>query len=70
MVGDNQPPAAKTGEAVQGMLQKLGFKLNYRQVTHATMIGKFCAVPKSQPAICPNLGWAKDFFDGQPEALV
>ena len=65
MVGDNQPPASKTGEAVQSQLQQLGFKLNYRQVPHATMLSKFCSVPKAKVAICPNLGWGKDFFDGQ-----
>src|SRR5947209_2276417 len=65
MVGDNQPPASKTGEAVQSQLQSLGFKLNYRQVPHATMLSKFCGVPKAAVAICPNLGWGKDFFDGQ-----
>ena len=65
MVGDNQPPASKTGEAVQSQLQQLGFKLNYRQVPHPTMLSKFCGVPKAAVAICPNLGWGKDFFDGQ-----
>jgi peptide/nickel transport system substrate-binding protein len=65
MVGDNQPPASKTGEAVQAALQKLGLKLTYRQVTHPTMLSRFCGVPKNQPAICPNLGWGKDFFDAQ-----
>jgi peptide/nickel transport system substrate-binding protein len=65
MVGDNQPPASKTGEALQSQLEKLGFKLNYRQVLHATMLSKFCGVPKAKVAICPNLGWGKDFTDAQ-----
>lgn len=65
MIGDNQPPASKTGEAFQSMIEKLGFKLNYRQVPHATAGSKFCTVPKSKTAICPNLGWGKDFFDAQ-----
>jgi len=65
MVGDNQPPASKTGEAIQAQLETLGFKLNYRQVQHPTMLSKFCGVPKSKTAICPNLGWGKDFFDAQ-----
>jgi peptide/nickel transport system substrate-binding protein len=65
MVGDNQPPASKTGEAIQSELQKLGFNLTYRQVQHPTMLSKFCGVPKAAVAICPNLGWGKDFFDGQ-----
>jgi peptide/nickel transport system substrate-binding protein len=65
MVGDNQPPASKTGEALQAQLESLGFKLNYRQVQHPTMLSKFCGVPKAKVAICPNLGWGKDFFDAQ-----
>jgi peptide/nickel transport system substrate-binding protein len=65
MVGDNQPPASKTGEAIQSQLETLGFKLNYRQVEHSTMLSKFCGVPKAKVAICPNLGWGKDFFDSQ-----
>jgi peptide/nickel transport system substrate-binding protein len=65
MVGDNQPPASKTGEALQSQLETLGFKLNYRQVQHPTVGSKFCGVPKAKVAICPNLGWGKDFFDSQ-----
>ena len=29
------------------------------------MLSKFCGVPKAAVAICPNLGWGKDFFDAQ-----
>ena len=29
------------------------------------MLGKFCAVPKNQPNVCPNVGWIKDFYDAQ-----
>ena len=65
MVGDNQAPASKTGEAFQSQMAKIGLKFNYRQVPHATAGSKFCTVPKSNTAICPNLGWGKDFFDAQ-----
>jgi peptide/nickel transport system substrate-binding protein len=65
MSGDNQPPASKTGEAFQAQIEKLGFKLNYRQVQRSTGLSKFCGVPKAQVAICPNGGWGKDFFDSQ-----
>jgi peptide/nickel transport system substrate-binding protein len=68
MIGDNMPPASKTGEAFQSQIAKLGFKLNYRQVPHATMLSKFCGVPKNEPAICVNLGWGKDFYD--PESFI
>jgi peptide/nickel transport system substrate-binding protein len=65
MVGDNQPPASKTGEAFQQMLKNMGFDVNYRQVPHDVMYSKFCNVPKAKVQVCPNVGWAKDFFDSQ-----
>ena len=63
MVGDNQPPASKTGEAFQQMLKNMGFDVNYRQVPHDVMISKFCGTPKSKVNVCPNMGWGKDFFE-------
>ena len=65
MIGDNEPPASKTGEAFQAQMAKIGLKFNYRQMPHATAGSKFCTVPKSKTAICVNLGWGKDFFDAQ-----
>ncbi|MDQ3934904.1 MAG: ABC transporter substrate-binding protein [Actinomycetota bacterium] len=65
MVGDDESPSKETGEAVQAQLQKIGIKLNYRQVPHDTMQTKFCGTPKAAVAICPNLGWGPDFYDAQ-----
>jgi peptide/nickel transport system substrate-binding protein len=65
MVGDDQPPASKTGEAFLEVLKKLGFKVRYRQVPHDVMYSKFCQVPKAKVNICPNVGWGKDFFDSE-----
>jgi peptide/nickel transport system substrate-binding protein len=64
-VGDDDAPNDDTAEAVQAALQKLGFKLNFRLVPRNTMFSKFCGVPESDTAICPNLGWGKDFYDAQ-----
>lgn len=64
-IADNQSPAKETAEAFQSQVGKLGFKLQFREVPHATMQQKFCNVPKAAVAICPNLGWGKDFFDAQ-----
>jgi peptide/nickel transport system substrate-binding protein len=65
MIGDNLPPASNTAESWQSQIEKLGFKVELRQVPHSTMLSKFCNVPKTQPELCPNLGWGKDFFDSQ-----
>jgi peptide/nickel transport system substrate-binding protein len=65
MVADAASPAKETAEAFAGQLAQLGIKVNLQEVPHKTMYSKFCQVPKSQPPICPNVGWEKDFFDSQ-----
>jgi peptide/nickel transport system substrate-binding protein len=64
-VADNQSPAKQTAEAVQQQLKAIGINLNLREVPHATMYTKFCEVPKAKVALCPSMGWGKDFFDSQ-----
>jgi peptide/nickel transport system substrate-binding protein len=64
-VADNQSPAKETAEAIQSQLAKIGVKLQLREVPHATMLTKFCQVPKADVAICPNFGWGADFFSAQ-----
>ena len=58
--------ARRPAEAFQQQIEKIGFKLQFREVPHATMLSKFCAGARRRTvAICPNLGWGKDFFDSQ-----
>jgi peptide/nickel transport system substrate-binding protein len=64
-IADNESPAKETAEAFQEQVRKIGLKLQFREVPHATMLTKFCQVPKSNVAICPNLGWGADFFSAQ-----
>lgn len=63
MVADNQPPGSKTAELLQSQVEKAGFKIKLHEVPHDVMYSKFCQVPKSEPNICPNPGWGKDFYD-------
>jgi peptide/nickel transport system substrate-binding protein len=64
-VGDNSSPAKQTAEAFVQQLKQIGFNVQLSEVPHKTMLSKFCNVPKSQPAFCPNLAWGKDFLDSQ-----
>jgi peptide/nickel transport system substrate-binding protein len=64
-IADNISPAKETAEAFQEQVKAIGLKLQFREVPHATMLTKFCQVPKSNVAICPNLGWGADFFAAQ-----
>jgi peptide/nickel transport system substrate-binding protein len=64
MVGDNSDPAAKSAQVALQAFQKLGFKVNFRSVSHETMYSRFCNVPKEKVNVCPNVGWLPDFPDG------
>jgi peptide/nickel transport system substrate-binding protein len=64
-VGDNSAPAKQTAEAFVQQVKQLGFNVQLNEVPHKTMQTKFCLVPKSQPAFCPNMAWGKDFPDSQ-----
>jgi len=64
-VADNVSPAKETAEAFQEQVKAIGLKLQFREVPHATMLSKFCQVPKANVGICPNLGWGADFFSSQ-----
>jgi peptide/nickel transport system substrate-binding protein len=65
MVGDNEGVGAKTAEVAKEQFERLGFKVQLRQVTHESMYTKFCSIPEQKVAICPNVGWLKDFADPQ-----
>jgi peptide/nickel transport system substrate-binding protein len=68
MVATNADPGKKTAEVALGQFQQLGFKIKFRLVPQDTLYTKFCNVPKAKVAICPNVGFFKDFND--PAALL
>lgn len=65
VIAANADPGKKTAENFQGQLEALGFKLNFKEVPQDTLYTKFCGVPSAKVAICPNVGWFKDFSDPQ-----
>jgi peptide/nickel transport system substrate-binding protein len=67
-IATNADPGLKTAQTAQTEFEKLGFKLNFRKVPQDTLYTKFCGVPKAKVAICPNVGWFKDFQD--PESML
>ena len=68
MIATNADPGKKSAEVAANQFEKLGFKLNFREVTQDALYTKFCGVPKAQVAICPNVGFFKDFVD--PESFI
>jgi peptide/nickel transport system substrate-binding protein len=65
MVGENAGVDARAAEVAAEQFEKMGFSINLRQVSGDAMYTKFCNVPDAKVAICPNVGWLKDFADPQ-----
>jgi peptide/nickel transport system substrate-binding protein len=65
MVGSNAGVAAKTAEVAKENLERMGFKVQMRLVQPQTMYTRYCNTPSADVAVCPNVGWLKDFPDGQ-----
>ena len=65
MVGDDSPPGSDTAQVAASQMEDLGFDVDLQKVTHDIMYTKFCSVPANAPQVCPNVGWLKDFNDGQ-----
>ena len=58
-------PGPTPPRSFKSQLEELGFDVNFQKVTHDIMYTKFCSVPENAPEVCPNVGWLKDFNDGQ-----
>jgi peptide/nickel transport system substrate-binding protein len=64
-MGEDGPPDKDTAEVARGQLEELGFKVDFSLVNPDILYTRFCNAPDSMPDICPNVGWLKDFNDGQ-----
>jgi peptide/nickel transport system substrate-binding protein len=65
MVGTSEGVAQKAAEVAKENFERMGFKIRMRLVTQDAMYTKFCNSPAAKVAICPNVGWLKDFSDAQ-----
>jgi peptide/nickel transport system substrate-binding protein len=65
MIGENAGVDQKQAEVALDQFEQLGFDIEFRQVSPDLMYTKFCNVPRAEVAICPSVGWLKDFTDPQ-----
>jgi peptide/nickel transport system substrate-binding protein len=65
MVGENQGVGADAALVAAEQFEKLGFHIRLRRLSADAMYSKFCGLPSAHVAICPNVGWVKDFADPQ-----
>jgi peptide/nickel transport system substrate-binding protein len=65
MVTENVNPGRAQAEVAQAQFAKLGFKVQVRAVSQATMYTGFCQVPSKKLLTCGDAAWFKDFNDPQ-----
>jgi peptide/nickel transport system substrate-binding protein len=65
MVAENAGIDKRVGEAALNLFEELGFNVQFRQVNGDIMYTRFCNRPDAEVAVCPNVGWLKDFNDPQ-----
>jgi peptide/nickel transport system substrate-binding protein len=65
MVGIDTAPDSNTALVVKAQMVLLGFNVQLQPAGKSTMFTQFCSVVASEPNACPNVGWLKDFNDGQ-----
>jgi peptide/nickel transport system substrate-binding protein len=65
MAGENKGVGGEAALVAEQQFERLGFHVRLRRISLEAMFSKFCGLPRAQVAICPNVGWVKDFADPQ-----
>lgn len=65
IVTENVNPGKAQATVEQAQLAKLGFKVDVRTVSQATMYTGFCQVPSKKLLSCGDAAWFKDYNDPQ-----
>ena len=65
MVGPADGNGRSISEIAKSAFEALGFDVKLRLVSQQIMQTKYCGSPAAAVAVCPNVGWTRDFADGQ-----
>jgi peptide/nickel transport system substrate-binding protein len=65
MVGPVDGNGRQISEIAKANLEALGFDVKLRTLSQEVVQTRYCGVPSAAVAVCPNVGWTKDFADGQ-----
>src|SRR4051794_38356271 len=65
MVGPSDGNGRQIAEIAKEAFSKLGFEVKLRLMSQQAVMTKYCGVPAAAVAVCPNVGWSRDFADGQ-----
>jgi peptide/nickel transport system substrate-binding protein len=65
MVGPVDGNGRQIAEIAKSNLEALGFAVKLRTLSQEVVQTRYCGVPSAQVSVCPNVGWTRDFADGQ-----
>jgi peptide/nickel transport system substrate-binding protein len=65
MVAPSDGNGRRIAEIAKASFAKLGFDVQLRLMAQQTVITKYCGAASAAVAVCPNVGWGRDFADGQ-----
>jgi peptide/nickel transport system substrate-binding protein len=65
MVGPVDGNGRSISEIAKATFESLGFDVKLRLLSQQIVQTRFCGLPAAAVAVCPNVGWTRDFADGQ-----
>ena len=65
MVGPTDGNGRAISEIAKQAFESVGFKVKLRLLSQQVVMTRFCGYPAAAVAVCPNVGWTRDFADGQ-----
>jgi peptide/nickel transport system substrate-binding protein len=65
MVGPSSGNGKAISQLAKQAFESVGFDVKLRLLSMEVVMTRFCGYPKAAVAVCPNVGWVKDFADGQ-----
>ena len=67
-IATNDYPELETARAAKAQLERLGFRVDFRQVPQNALFTRFCGNREADVAVCADAAWFKDFDD--PEEML
>jgi peptide/nickel transport system substrate-binding protein len=65
MVGVADGNGPQVAELTKAAFESAGFKVKLRLLSQQVVMTRFSGFPKAAVAVCPNVGWTRDFADAQ-----
>jgi peptide/nickel transport system substrate-binding protein len=65
MVGPIDGNGRKMSEIAKAAFESVGFKVKLRLLSQQIVMTRFCGNPAASVAVCPYIGWTRDFADAQ-----